>query len=264
MRLCDLKYKKELISLVLLGTSVALAALILVKTTSFFAASARAENLVKTAAAQDERSAEEARESATMSLAIAEQLKRENLFAPPRPRQHPVSSVLGILGNEALIAGKWYKVGEDVGDAKILAIEPTCVRIEWEGREKAFAPIQATGQSGSDGSGPVKRDIRNTTRSNKAQRGQAVVVQVGGVERNRAGGGWDGKFPEKEKAKLRAKAEKQQRPAVQKETYKELSKQDVKAQKKDAAIAKRISGDKKPKKKTARTEMKKSAQKKPR
>jgi len=42
-----------------------------------------------------------------------------------------------------LINGKWYKVGDKIGDAKIVAIEPTQVKIEWEGKEKVFAPISA-------------------------------------------------------------------------------------------------------------------------
>jgi hypothetical protein len=65
------------------------------------------------------------------------------LFAPPLPKKHPVSQVSGILGNEVLINSKWYKVGDKIGDAKIVAIESTLVKIEWEGKEKVFAPISA-------------------------------------------------------------------------------------------------------------------------
>jgi hypothetical protein len=77
------------------------------------------------------------------SKAIADELKKKNLFVPPKPKKHPVSQVAGILGDEVLINGKWYKVGDKVGDAKIVAIEPTLVKIEWEGKEKVFAPISA-------------------------------------------------------------------------------------------------------------------------
>ena len=56
--------------------------------------------------------------------------------------------MLGILGHEALINGKWYKVGDSVGEAKIVAIEPTKVRIAWNGQEKEFSPIGSSGRSG--------------------------------------------------------------------------------------------------------------------
>jgi len=77
------------------------------------------------------------------SKAIATELKRENLFAPPPPKEHPIKEVWGIFGDEVLIKDKWYKVGDMVGDAKIVAIGPASVKIEWDGKEKSFAPIDA-------------------------------------------------------------------------------------------------------------------------
>ncbi len=74
---------------------------------------------------------------------IAENLKKKNFFVPPVQKQHPVKAVAGILGDEALINGKWYKTGAKLDDAEILAIEPTRVNIKWEGQEKWFAPMGA-------------------------------------------------------------------------------------------------------------------------
>jgi len=76
--------------------------------------------------------------------ASANDLKRNNLFVPGAARQYPVTDVMGILGHEALIGGKWYQEGDSVGEARIVAIEPTKVRVVWEGQEKVFAPIGAT------------------------------------------------------------------------------------------------------------------------
>ncbi|MBN1506738.1 MAG: hypothetical protein JW955_07825 [Sedimentisphaerales bacterium] len=73
----------------------------------------------------------------------AEALKKSNLFVKQAPKEHPVKQVDGILGSEVLIAGEWYKVGEKVGDARIVGIAPTEVTIEWDGRKKAFAPLAA-------------------------------------------------------------------------------------------------------------------------
>ena len=53
--------------------------------------------------------------------------------------------MIGILGREALIGDKWYKVGDSVGDAKIVAIEPTKVKVVWDGQEKEFSPIGSSG-----------------------------------------------------------------------------------------------------------------------
>ena len=87
------------------------------------------------------------------SKSAAEALKKDNLFAPPPPKENPVREVLGILGDEALINDKWYKAGDSVGDAKILAVEPTKVRISWNGQEKDFAPLGAE-ERGAPGGGP--------------------------------------------------------------------------------------------------------------
>ena len=73
------------------------------------------------------------------------------MFAPPIPKKHPVNKdqVLGILGSEVLINGKWYKTGDNVGDAKIVAITPIDVRIEWDGNEQVFIPFDAKGAAPS-------------------------------------------------------------------------------------------------------------------
>lgn len=82
---------------------------------------------------------------------VAEALQKKNLIAPPPPEQNPVRAVAGILGNEALINGKWHKVGDKVGEAEILAIEPTFVKVTWKGKESRLAPL---GSPGGGGGGP--------------------------------------------------------------------------------------------------------------
>jgi hypothetical protein len=62
-----------------------------------------------------------------------------------------VNEVIGILGDEVLINNKWYKEGARVGDAKIVAIGPTKVTIEWNGKSKDFAPLDSKGSSGPGG-----------------------------------------------------------------------------------------------------------------
>ena len=144
IKLDYLKEKKELVSKVLLGVSALLAILILVKITSFFVVSARASSLAKSAVEQNNAGVKDTEKYVAESREIANKLKRENLFSPPAPKQHPVTEVRAIFGDEVLINNRWYKVGQTVGDAKIVAIEPTQVRIEWDGSEKSFLPINAS------------------------------------------------------------------------------------------------------------------------
>lgn len=138
-------YKTRSFSVLLLWISAVLGILILIKVTGFFVTSARADTLIETAIAQNGSDTDDIDKYLSKSKEVADELKKKNLFAPPEPKQHPVKQVLGILGNEVVINGKWYKVGDKIGDATIVAIEPALVRIEWNGSEKTFAPIDATG-----------------------------------------------------------------------------------------------------------------------
>ncbi len=166
------KNKKEIISVGLLGISAFMLVLILIKVMGFFTAPARAENSVKRAVALSKPDANDMEKYLAKSKAIANVLKKKNLFAPPPPKQHPVKEVFGILGDEVLIKDKWYKVGDTIGDANIVAIEPTQVRITWNGTEKVFLPIDAASSSRPGPpkpGGPVAK---------AGEKGQPEVVQV--------------------------------------------------------------------------------------
>ena len=151
-----LQQKRELISLVLFGGAAVFAVLILVKTTGFFVTLARADNIVDRATAQTNTNAKDVDRVIAKHQSLAKQLKEKNLFAPPPPKQHPVKIVSGILGDEVLIQGKWYKVGGSVGDAKILAIGPASVTVTWNNTEKVFLPIDASSSETSRGPQPRK------------------------------------------------------------------------------------------------------------
>ena len=142
-----LKEKKGMVSIALIGISASLAILILIKVAGFFVASARAENLLENAVAKNKVDTKQVEKYLTDSKTIADELKRKNLFAPPPPKQQPIKQVWGILGNEVLINDKWYKVGDMIQDAKIVAIEPTRIKVEWDGKEIALAPIDTVSSS---------------------------------------------------------------------------------------------------------------------
>ncbi len=167
------KDRKESLSIVLLGVSAFLGVLILVNLASFFVASANTKGLVKDAVVQSRPDANDAEKYFAKSRGIADELKKKNLFVPPEPKKHPVKQVSAILGYEALIFlssdeklanGKWYKVGDMIEDARIVAIEPIQVKVEWEGKEKTFSPFEVTGSSGPGAPIRAGRDVKGPKR----------------------------------------------------------------------------------------------------
>jgi len=142
---------KGLISIVLLAVSAVLGVVITVRAAGFVSECARAEKLVSNAVAFSKSDANETAKYSGALKEKADELKKKNLFSPPPAKaRNPVSQVTGILGSEALINGRWYKAGETIGEAKLVAIEPTCVRVEWEGRQSVFAPLSAVTSSDTE------------------------------------------------------------------------------------------------------------------
>jgi hypothetical protein len=186
-----LKNKEELVPTVLLGVAVLCGILILLKVTGFFVASARAKSVVTRAVEQNATDTKNLQKRLADSAAISDVLKKNNLFAPPEAKQHPVNGVFGIFGDQVLIQNKWYSVGEMVKDAKIVAIGATSVTIMWEGKEKTFLPIEAKITEGK--SGPAGRTAtaqKNGGEKKDADKGEkpSVTVRVEGGGPPRPGG----------------------------------------------------------------------------
>jgi hypothetical protein len=146
-----------------------------------------------------------------------------------------------------------------VADAKILAIGPTEVKIEWDGREQLFSPISSSNPEGSGRSGSGR-----ATRRKEIREGAATMVVVG------PGGTGDGStkafgnLSEKERAKLQIKkAEQKQKLLTEKEKSKKLSKQYSEKiqtkQKKSIEQKKKSKGISKPKKEVTQGKIKKPA-----
>ncbi|MHC4475206.1 MAG: hypothetical protein ACYTEL_06160 [Planctomycetota bacterium] len=145
MRLDYLKDRKEPVSLVLLGLSAVLGLVILVRIAGFFVTSARAEKLIEDAAALSKPDPNDTEKYFAESKEIADKLKKKNLFAPPPKKENPVKGVSMIITNEAFINGKWHKVGDKIGDAEVLEIKPTSVKIKWESEEKTHRVFEFKG-----------------------------------------------------------------------------------------------------------------------
>jgi len=221
MKVDYLGLKREVVPLVLLGASAVFGVLILARIAGFFAGSVRAEGLVKKAADQSRLNHEQIEDAVAKSCAVADELKKSNLFSPPEARQHPVTSVLGILGDEVLIGDKWYKAGEMVQDARVVAVEPTQVRIEWDGREKIFTPLEATEQSGSEKSGRTSRSPRLLARADSPSSKPPKVVRT-----ERAGASV--KVPKAQTDDKSRQRPEKQRPVAEKKEPRNAPKGDVK------------------------------------
>jgi len=178
--------KQELVPTVLLGVAVLCGVLIIVKVTGFCVASARADSIVKKATEQSGNDPNNLEKYLADSAAMSDELKKNNLFAPPMAKQHPVSEVSGIFGDQVLIKDKWYNVGDKIADAKIVAIGPTSVTIAWEGKERTFLPIQAKiaeapGGPRGKGAAANAKEGENDSKKEDGEGGpEAVTVRIEG------------------------------------------------------------------------------------
>jgi hypothetical protein len=166
MKIESLKSKTESLTRILVAVAVLLGALIVLKV-GFFVSSSNA--ILAAQVEPNPPGAGEVKKVLAQTRACADEIKKKNLFVPAAARQNPVSEVIGILGQEALIGDKWYKVGDSVGEAKIVAIEPTKVKVVWDGQEKEFSPIGSSGSGRGDRPGPGGRA------SGPGARGRAVA-----------------------------------------------------------------------------------------
>jgi len=139
--------KAKPLTKILFAVAALLGALIFLKIAGFFVSTSQATILGAQADAA-RAGVDEVKKLLAETKATADELKKKNLFVLTLPKQFPVSDVLGIMGQEALINGQWYKVGDSVAGAKIAAIEPTKVKIVWNGQEKEFSPISSSGGGG--------------------------------------------------------------------------------------------------------------------
>jgi len=240
--------KQKLIPMALIGVAVFSGVTALAKATGYFVAQTRAKNIVQTAIDRSQTDSKVVERQLAKAKPLAEGLKKKNLFSPPEPKQHPIKSVFGIFGDEAFINGKWYKTGDKVGEAKIVAIGPSSVTTEWEGKEKVFRPIDASGAP-TPGGGPKSRPSRPMPKPGGSRGGppNMVVVQPQGSpgrgpERGGPGGrgpgGPGGRFSqmsEAEREKMRA------RMMEARERYSRMS--EAEQEKFRAEMRKRFGGD---------------------
>lgn len=151
MRMRTHKKKGTPSATILLAAAALLGAMVLYQVAGFFLTTAQAELAVARAAEAGAAERNDLAQRLAQVRSAAEALKKNNLFAPTPAKQNPVKEVTGILGSEALIDGTWHKAGAKVGDATIVAIGPTKVKVLWDGKETEFAPIVSGAGGGPEG-----------------------------------------------------------------------------------------------------------------
>jgi len=104
----------------------------------------------------------------------------DTLLVKAPPQTNPVTEV-DIIGQEVLVNGKLYRVGDNVDDAKITAITARNVTVQWNGTSTTFSPINGQEQEGgSGGLSPSTRRLssRSSTPRKRPKRSEARSVRI--------------------------------------------------------------------------------------
>jgi hypothetical protein len=176
MRIRTVDKNGERASFVLAAVAVLLGASAFGKVAGFYIQRGRIQGMH--ALAQSERDPNRLKQCLGEAKKTADTLKQSNLFVKTPPKEHPVKQVEGILGSEAFIAGKWYKVGDKIADAKIVAIHATEVKIEWNGKETSFSPIGAVSAGPPAPPPPVAAEPKKEAGPAPAKPPEAKVVKA--------------------------------------------------------------------------------------
>jgi hypothetical protein len=135
----DIKKHGRLAARTLVGIAIGLGILLLAKTTTVIVQGATARTKVS--------SAFDASKKAGNAIELYKKHSQEEMKTVTEKKpfgaeaQKPQTpQCAGIMGDEVLFNGQWYKAGADVGGAKILKIDPTFVMVQFEGKEVVVTP----------------------------------------------------------------------------------------------------------------------------
>jgi hypothetical protein len=200
-----LKNIKELVPKICIVFSVIFAVSMVVKGGSVLGDLSRARALVEDTAKESQGEIKVSEETSEATKAVVEQLRKKNLFSPVPEKKKAVEKVSGIFGDEALINGKWYKAGDKIEEAEILALEATLVRIKIDGVEKNFYPLTV---NGSDANANEERPSPGRA-EDRSGRGGGERPSRG--DRPERGGGRDGASWEEQRERYRNMSEDERR-----------------------------------------------------
>lgn len=167
MKLDGIKNRKEYISKALFAVSLVLAVVTAGKVLGFAVSSVRTGSRIETAMAKNGQDDEAVKACIAANREAADKIKGRNMFAEPKAKPKP-PTCNAILGSKVLINDKWYKVGDEVGGAKIIAIGPKEVTILWEEKEKKLFPFAESVKKDSD------RPVSKPAKESRERRAQEV------------------------------------------------------------------------------------------
>lgn len=121
-----------------LGIAILMGVLALSKVTTVFVLGSSAKAKVSAAFEASKKTAglDEYRKHAQTEVT---NVTTKNPFAPEAAKPMP-PQFSGIMGNEVLYNGQWYKVGQEVAGAKILKIDPAYVMVNFQGKDTPVVP----------------------------------------------------------------------------------------------------------------------------
>lgn len=153
-------YRNDRVSLLLVAAAVLLGASAFAKVMAFYVERGRMQGMTGLTGAECDPNG--LKECLGRAKTVADTIRQKNLFIQEPPKENPIKQVDGILGNEAFIAGTWYKAGDKVGEAKIVEIRPTFIKVEWDGKTTDLAPIAAP-TAGPSSPAPVAKEVKKET-----------------------------------------------------------------------------------------------------
>ena len=94
--------------------------------------------------------------------AAARELTQKNMFVPPPEGPAEPGDCTAIFGDEARIGDRWYKSGDRLGEAEVVAIGPTSVTLLWDCRRITRTPVLK-----------MEDNSRRSSRSNSSSRNRS-------------------------------------------------------------------------------------------
>jgi uncharacterized membrane protein YgcG len=132
------KYE-HLMSKTLMGIMIVLGGLLLMKATTVIVYAKTSKTKVVSAFETAKKNSNAMELYRKRSADEVNKVMEKNPFAPEAQKPQP-PLLAGVMGDEVLVNGQWYKVGQEVSGAKILKIDPTFVMIDFGGKQQVLTP----------------------------------------------------------------------------------------------------------------------------
>jgi hypothetical protein len=137
--------------------------------------------------AQIKPDAEKTQEYLQKYKQAATDLTEQNMFVPKLDETVQPGDCTAIFGDEARIGDRWYRIGDQIGDARIESIEPTVVTLLLNDRKITRKPVLVA-ENNSRNSRNRSQNTRSNQggRGNRGGRGGDRGAQSANIERARA------------------------------------------------------------------------------